>query len=87
MKKTVQKAAPRERKPLDDTGCIALADAVTMQAAKDYLTALAGKPTRARAEAHRRELEHFFRSAFFRQLSGLDGEKVMELIRREVRLK
>ena len=67
-----------------DEGTRALMDAVVIQAAKDYLYALAGRPDRRTARIRRTELERFFRSGWFRQLSGLDGERLMEKIRKEM---
>ena len=75
----------RVRAPLDDAGCLALMDAVVLQAAKDYLRALAGLPCASVARRQRRELEAYFLSDGFARFSGLDGRLLMQRIREEVR--
>ena len=61
---------------LDDEGCIRLAAAIIRQAMEDHL--LAGRKA---------ETEAFFRSGFFRRLTGMNGHTVLRLIREEMRKK
>lgn len=65
-----------------DSGCIALIEAVVKQAAKDYLQALRSLKSRKRA-ARIRETAGFFRSAYFRRLTGMNGNRLLEQIRKE----
>ena len=74
----------RRRTELYDSGCIALIEAIVRRAAEDYLAALRQLPGR-RAAARVRETSAFFRSDYFRRLTGTDGERMLQMIRREVK--
>lgn len=71
--------------PADDAGIRRLAKAVTLQAARDYAAALRLPAEKEKTARERAELEAFFRSGFFRRLSGMNGEFVIRRIREEVR--
>ena len=58
---------------LDDGGCLRLVEAIVRQAVEDHLNA---KRTA--------ETEAFFRSDYFRCLTGMNGETVIRLIRKEM---
>ena len=63
-----------------------LANAIVEQAAKDYRwaqTALAKDAENVAATAMRSETERFFRSAWFGQLSRIDGEWLLEKLEGE----
>lgn len=65
----------------------ALANAIIIQAVKDYRHALGTLkyyPNDANANATRSECEVFFRSGWFELLTDLDGEVLIEKIQREV---
>ena len=73
----------RERIPEPEE---ALAAAVVEQAAADWRAAAAvlrKKPDHPGAAALRRETERFFRSRWFAQLTDLDGQKLLERLRKE----
>ena len=74
----------RRRTELYDSGCIVLIEAIVRRAAEDYLAALRQLPGR-RAAARVRETSAFFRSDYFRRLTGTDGERMLQMIRREVK--
>ena len=69
-------------------GYEALASAIVEQAILDYRKALrnikAGRNIMANA-AMRDDCERFFRSEYFKLLTDLDGGRIMEMIRKEVR--
>ncbi len=63
-----------------------LANAVVVQAAVDYRTALRQlkrNPTYKKAIKMRRECERFFRSEWFQLLSGADGQALMQILKKE----
>lgn len=63
-----------------------LANAIVEQAAKDYRwarTALGKAAENAAATAMRSETEWFFRSAWFGQLTSIDGEWLLEKLEGE----
>lgn len=67
--------------------CEALANAIIIQAVKDYRHALGTLkyyPNDRTANANRSECEVFFRSGWFELLTDLDGEVLIEKIQREV---
>ena len=71
----------RNTDALDDEGCRLLMEAIVRQAVEDRLRALRRQD---RAGLKRlRETESFFRSEYFRRLTGLDGRKILQLIRKE----
>ena len=65
-----------------DSGCISLIEAIVKQAARDYLLAARGRKSR-RAAARMREAAGFFRSDYFRRLTGTDGDCILDRIRKE----
>lgn len=70
---------------LSDSGCLSLIEAIVSQAARDYLHAAKGRNSRRRA-ARMREAAGFFRSAYFRRLTGTDGTYILKQIRKEAGL-
>lgn len=63
-----------------------LANAVVVQAAVDYRTALRQlkrNPTYKKALRMRRDCERFFHSEWFQLLSGADGHALMEILKKE----
>lgn len=76
----------QKRKAMDDTGAERLAEAIVKQAADDYKMAqIQSRRPKQRyvALARMRECERFFRSDWFRALTGLDGEAILQQLRRE----
>ena len=65
-----------------DSGCISLVEAIVKQAAKDYLAAARSRESRRR-DRRLREAAGFFRSDFFRRLTGTDGGYILEQLRKE----
>ena len=66
--------------------CEVLANAIIQQAAKDYRsarTALGKDSENVAATAMRSETERFFRSAWFGQLTSIDGEWLLEKLEEE----
>ena len=63
-----------------------LANAIVIQAAKDYRTALRHvrrKPDSKTARAEVSELERFFRSEWYRYLTNVNGEALMKKLKEE----
>ena len=63
-----------------------LANAIIIQASKDYMTNLRKKkrnPGSASAEHDIRECERFFRSDWYQVLTSVDGEYLMNRLRKE----
>ena len=63
-----------------------LANAIIVQASKDYMTNLRKKkrnPGSASAEHDIRECERFFRSDWYQVLTSVDGEYLMNRLRKE----
>ncbi len=71
---------------LSDSGCISLIEAIVGQAARDYLNAARSRKSR-RAAARMREAAGFFRSDYFRRLTGTDGELILKRIQKEAERK
>ncbi len=72
---------------IHDTGITELAKAIILQAAADYrhtTLRLMRNPYSFEAQACRDEIEQFFRSDWFTQLSGLDGETVLGQLKAEM---
>lgn len=67
---------------LDGDGCRMLVIAIVRQALEDHLAALRRLPS-PRAESLLRETAGFFRSELFTRLTGLRGDAVFRLIRKE----
>ena len=67
-----------------------LANGIVMQAAKDYMAALRKLkrfPQNPRAEAEITGIEKFFRSEWYSQLTEIDGERLMKMLKKEVGVK
>lgn len=61
-----------------------LANAVVVQAAEDYRNALMGKSYCHKSpERIVKETERFFRSKYFKRLTAVDGELLIEMLRQE----
>ena len=63
-----------------------LANAIIVQASKDYMTNLRKKkrnPGSASAEHDINECERFFRSGWYQVLTSVDGEYLMNRLRKE----
>ena len=67
---------------LDSDGCHALIDAVVRSAVEDYAAAL--RRTGPAALRKREEAESFFRSEYFRRLTGMDGPRIIRMVRKVV---
>lgn len=64
-----------------------LANAIIIQAAKDYRAALRRlhrKPNNKDAKAEKESIERFFRSYWFRALTEVDGEMLIRKLNEEV---
>lgn len=64
-----------------------LADAIILQAVKDYrhvLRRYAAYPHNSEVNRQRHELETFFRSGWFEMLTDLDGEILLEKLQAEI---
>ncbi len=68
---------------LDDDGCHLLINAVVRQAVEDHYHALRHLPDPG-ARRRLKETTAFFRSEYFFLLTGLNGRKILDLIRKEV---
>ena len=72
----------------DDGPYVALASAIIVQAANDYESALSPVVHRPEEVWAKQsvlvELEHFFRSNWYRTLTTIDGEYLMRRLREEV---
>ena len=68
---------------LNDDGCRALVAAIVRQAVDDHIGALRSLPA-SRAAERIKETERFFRSEFFTRLTGLNGDTVLRLVRKEM---
>lgn len=62
-----------------------LANAIVMQAVKDYRAALK-KPESRAAVSMQREVERFFRSAWFGELTDVEPKVILDGLRREAGL-
>ena len=86
IKKNKKKTKPE----LDASGCEELANAIVLQACKDYRSAYIrylrryGLPDRT--DPQLAELERFFRSDWYKTLTSVDGEYLMKRIQDEVKL-
>ena len=68
------------------TGYHVLANAIVIQAVKDYQAAvhtLRKDPENRKAMKEAIELEEFFRSGWYRTLTGLDAEYLLDRLRKE----
>lgn len=88
QQKIIVEEGDRIRHPqdLDLYGCQALATAVAKMAAEDWRKS-ARQEIKAGKAGHynvRRECERFFRSEWFRTLTGVDGRYVLQELRREL---
>jgi len=65
----------------------ALANAIILQAVEDYRKCrrlVRRKPNQFEAQKMIREIERFFRSKWFMQLTGADGNVILEQLKKEV---
>ena len=65
----------------------ALAYAIILQAVEDYRKCrrlVRRKPNQFEAQKMIREIERFFRSKWFMQLTGADGNVILEQLKKEV---
>ena len=69
----------------NEEGWRRLAEAIVIQAAKDYIAALRRPVFSAADLKERTEVEAFFRSDYCRRLSKLDGNRLIRIIRKAVR--
>ncbi len=76
----------RKHTDLLEENCRLLVEAIVRRAAGDYLAAMRRKRSRKSA-ARMREVAGFFRSDYFRRLTGADGELLLEKIRKEAERK
>lgn len=70
-----------------DDNYIELANAIILQAVKDYrgaLKALKKRPRSETAKISKQEVERFFRSDWYLQLTSLDPEMLMQKLNEEV---
>ena len=66
----------------------ALANAIVLQAVKDYrstLKACARNPSNRSAKFRKEQLERFFLSEWYRLLTHIDGEMLIEKLNQEVK--
>ena len=64
-----------------------LANAIILQAVKDYRMALKGlkaNPRNRTAQAEKAEIERFFRSQWYSSLTDVDGEMLILSLQKEV---
>lgn len=75
----------KEKTPnCNEEGIQNLANAIILQAVKDYRTALRGLPLNGKSStAVIADCERFFRSDWYRQLTNVDGEYLIINIRKE----
>ena len=67
--------------------CEKLAQAIILQAVEDYRKCrrlVRRKPNQVEAQKMIREVEAFFRSRWFMQLSDADGTMILEALKKEV---
>lgn len=72
---------------IDDEAATRLANAIVITAAKDYRTAikkLKRNPKNSDAMAMEMECERFFRSDWYKALTTVDGEWLINKLRQEV---
>ena len=63
-----------------------VANAIVIQATKDYRNALAGRGYKSKSpEEVVRECEEFFRSDYYSRLTKVSGEYLIEQLRKEVK--
>ena len=81
----------KKTKPeINSAGCEELANAIVLQACKDYRSAYIrylrryGLPDRN--DSQLAELERFFRSDWYKTLTSVDGEYLMKRIQDEVKM-
>ncbi len=64
-----------------------LANAIVVEACKDYrraLRKLEKKPRDKESLSTKRDCEKFFKGKWFKSLTNLDGQKLMEMLRKSV---
>lgn len=70
---------------MSDDNWQGLADAIVVQATRDYRTALRGLHKNPENTGKLHDLEEFFRSSWFQVLCDLDGTRLMWMLKNEVR--
>lgn len=70
---------------MNEDGYRNLADAIVVQASRDFRTALRGLRKNPESTMKLRELEEFFRSSWFQVLCDLDGVQLVWMLKNEVR--
>ena len=73
---------PWEHDELDGNGCHDLIEAVVRKAVEDYAATL--RQSGPAALRRRAEAEAFFRSEYFRRLTGMDGLRILRMVRKVV---
>ena len=71
---------------MDDKGCLDLVQAIVMQAVKDWKDAkkkLKKKPDDLLLKSMVEECEKFFKSEYFNNLTGLDGNSILGKLKDE----
>ncbi len=68
---------------METDGYERLANAIVVQAAKDYRSAIKGKRTKAKT-AEVKEIEEFFLSDWFTTLTDVDGRVILKKLQEEV---
>ena len=66
-----------------------LANAIVQQAARDYIVALKKlkrNPGNGLAAESKKELERFFRSSWYEELTDIDGDRLMKMLQKEIEL-
>ena len=81
----ISKPLPTERQEVPSDIWQGLAEAVIVQAAKDYRTTLRCLCKKPGNTMKLRELEAFFRSRWFQKLCDLDGKRLMWRLKNGVR--
>lgn len=69
---------------LDMTNWQDLANGIIVQAAEEYRKCLRSRRSRKETQEKMREIEWFFRSDWFHLMTDLDGEMILERLRKEV---
>ena len=72
--------------PSGEDGYTRLVNAIVIRAAQDYrqaLRALKRNPRNNTAQDNIREIEHFFRSGWYQELTDIDGEYLIEMLQKE----
>ena len=86
----IKKKKNKTKHEIETSGCEELANAIVLQACKDYRCAYIRHLRRYglsdRTDTQLAELERFFRSDWYKTLTSVDGEYLMKRIQDEVKL-